>query len=329
LSAAVQTFGITKKFGNFTAVDHLNLKIKNEVFGLLGPNGAGKTTLIRMLVTVLPPTEGTATVAGADIVREADKVRERIGVVTQASTLDIELTAMQNMNLYGMYYGIPRKERQEKIDELLRVVGLADRANVRVAGYSGGMKRRLEIVRALVSDPKVLFLDEPTTGLDPQARAAVLDYVKRIHKEHGITLVITTHYLDEAENLCDRLAIVDHGVIVAEGTPTELKRKVSGGDIIEADFAILPEASLDALRKAEFVLQIKKRAGGLTILVKNGAEAVPKLVSLVDSNGGKLRTITLRELTLDDVFLEVTGRSISEDTNVGKRSASAWQGARR
>lgn len=329
MSAAVQTFGITKKFGNFTAVDHLNLKIKNEVFGLLGPNGAGKTTLIRMLVTVLPPTEGTATVAGADIVREADKVRERIGVVTQASTLDIELTAMQNMNLYGMYYGIPRKERQEKIDELLRVVGLADRANVRVAGYSGGMKRRLEIVRALVSDPKVLFLDEPTTGLDPQARAAVLDYVKRIHKEHGITLVITTHYLDEAENLCDRLAIVDHGVIVAEGTPTELKRKVSGGDIIEADFAILPEEALDALRKADFVLQIKKRAGGLTILVKNGAEAVPKLVSLVDSNGGKLRTITLRELTLDDVFLEVTGRSISEDTNVGKRSASAWQGARR
>ena len=330
MSASVQTFDITKKFGDFTAVDHLNMKIGHEVFGLLGPNGAGKTTLIRMLVTVLPPTEGTATVAGADIVREADKVRERIGVVTQASTLDPELTALQNMNLYGMYYGIPRNKRQEKIAELLKVVGLADRAKGRVAGYSGGMKRRLEIVRALVSEPKVLFLDEPTTGLDPQARAAVLEYVKRIHKEHGITLVITTHYLDEAENLCDRLAIVDHGVIVAEGTPTELKRKVSGGDIIEADFALLPEAALNAVKNADFVLQIKKREGGLTILVKNGAEAVPKLVSLVDSNGGKLRTITLRELTLDDVFLDVTGRSISEDTNVArKRFASAWQGARR
>jgi ABC-2 type transport system ATP-binding protein len=327
---AVQTFGITKKFGDFTAVNHLNLKIKDEVFGLLGPNGAGKTTLIRMLVTVLPPTEGTATVAGADIVREADKVRERIGVVTQASTLDIELTALQNMNLYGMYYGIPRKKRQEKISELLKVVGLADRAKIPVAGYSGGMKRRLEIVRALVSEPKVLFLDEPTTGLDPQARAAVLDYVKRIHEEHGITLVITTHYLDEAENLCDRLAIVDHGEIVAEGTPTELKRKVSGGDIVEADFAFLPEIALEAIKKADFVLQVKKRDGGLTILVKNGAEAVPKLVSLVDSKGGKLRTVTLRELTLDDVFLEVTGRSISEDTNVTrKRFASAGQGARR
>ena len=328
MNAEVQTFGITKKFGDFTAVDHINLKIKNEVFGLLGPNGAGKTTLQRMLVTVLAPTEGTATVAGADIVHEADKVRERIGVVTQASTLDIELTALQNMNLYGMYYGIPRSEREEKIKELLKVVGLADRAKIRVAGYSGGMKRRLEIVRALVSDPQILFLDEPTTGLDPQARAAVLEYVQRIHEEHGITLVITTHYLDEAENLCDRVAIVDHGKIVAEGTPTELKRKISGGDIVEADFVSLPDTALKALQKADFVLGIKKRDSGLTILVKNGAEAVPKLVSLVDSNGGKLRTVTLRELTLDDVFLEVTGRSISEDTNV-PRKGFAGQGSRR
>ncbi|HXX73245.1 MAG TPA: ATP-binding cassette domain-containing protein [Candidatus Acidoferrales bacterium] len=312
MELAVQTFGITKKFGDFTAVDHLNLKIGHEVFGLLGPNGAGKTTLQRMLVTVLAPTEGTATVAEADIVHEADKVRERIGVVTQASTLDIELTAWQNMNLYGMFYGIPRDERQQKIKELLKVVGLADRANIRVAGYSGGMKRRLEIVRALVSDPQILFLDEPTTGLDPQARAAVLEYVQRIHEEHGITLVITTHYLDEAENLCDRLAIVDHGKIVAEGTPTELKRKISGGDILEADFLSLPDNALKALEKADFVLGVKKRDRGLTILVKNGAEAVPKVVSLVDVNGGKLRTINLRELTLDDVFLEVTGRSLRE-----------------
>ena len=326
MDLSVQTLGITKQFGDFTAVDHLNLEIKHEVFGLLGPNGAGKTTLIRMLVTVLPPTEGTATVAGADIVREADKVRQRIGVVTQASTLDIELTALQNMNLYGMYYGIPRKKRQEKINELLKVVGLADRAKIPVASYSGGMKRRLEIVRALVSEPKVLFLDEPTTGLDPQARAAVLEYIKRIHEEHGITLVITTHYLDEAENLCDRLAIIDHGKVVAEGTPTELKRKVSGGDIVEAAFSLLPDVAFNALKTADFVLGIKKRGDGLTILVKNGAEAVPKLVSLVDSNGGKLRTMTLRELTLDDVFLEVTGRSISEDTNVTqKRFASITQ----
>ena len=308
----MQTFGITKKFGDFTAVDHLNLEIKHEVFGLIGPNGAGKTTLQRMLVTVLSPTEGTATVAGADILREATKVRERIGVVTQASTLDIELSAMENMNLYGMYYGMPRKQRQERIPELLKMVGLADRAKIPVAGYSGGMKRRLEIVRALLHEPQVLFLDEPTTGLDPQARAAVLEYIKRIHEERGITLVITTHYLDEAENLCDRLAIVDYGKIVALGTPTELKRKITGGDIVEADFSTLPYIALKVLERADFVLEIKRRSGGLTILVKNGAEAVPKIVGLVDSNGGKLRTITLRELTLDDVFLDFTGRSLRE-----------------
>jgi len=293
-------------------VNHLDLEIKHEVFGLLGPNGAGKTTLQRMLVTVLTPTEGTATVAGADIVREADKVRERIGVVTQASTLDIELSAIENMNLYGMYYGMSRQQRQERIPELLKVVGLADRAKIPVAGYSGGMKRRLEIVRALIHEPQVLFLDEPTTGLDPQARAAVLEYVKRIHEDHGITLVITTHYLDEAENLCDTLAIVDYGKIVALGTPTELKRKVSGGDIVEADFIDLPYIALKVLETADFVLEVKRRSGGLTILVKNGAEAVPKIVGLVDANGGKLRTITLRELTLDDVFLNVTGRSLRE-----------------
>jgi ABC-2 type transport system ATP-binding protein len=312
LDLAVQTFGITKKFGDFTAVDHLNLEIKHEVFGLLGPNGAGKTTLQRMLVTVLLPTEGTATVAGADIVKEGAKVRERIGVVTQASTLDIELSAMENMNLYGMYYGMSRKQRQERIPALLKVVGLADRAKIPVAGYSGGMKRRLEIVRALIHEPQVLFLDEPTTGLDPQARAAVLDYVKRIHEDHGITLVITTHYLDEAENLCDRLAIVDLGKIVALGTPTDLKRKVTGGDIVEADFTDLPYIVIKVLESADFVLEVKRRKDGLTILVKNGAEAVPKIVGLVDSNGGKLRTITLREITLDDVFLDVTGRSLRE-----------------
>ena len=308
----MQTFGITKKYGDFTAVDHLSLEIKHEVFGLLGPNGAGKTTLQRMLVTVLQPTEGTATVAGADIIHEADKVRERIGVVTQASTLDIELTAMQNMNLYGLYYGIPRNQRRERIAELLKIVGLTDQANVRVAGYSGGMKRHLEIVRALIHEPQILFLDEPTTGLDPQARASVLDYVKKIHEDHGITLVITTHYMDEADKLCDRLAIVDHGRIIAEGTPTELKRKVSGGDIVVADFKDLPYAVVKVLEKADFVLEVKRRIGGLTIVVKNGAEAPPKIVKLVDEAGGKLRAITLRELTLDDVFLDFTGRSLRE-----------------
>ena len=312
MDVAVQTFDITKKFGDFTAVDHINLEIKDEVFGLLGPNGAGKTTLTRMLTTILVPTEGTATVAGADVIHEAGKVRERIGVVTQAGTLDNELSAWENMDLYGKYFGVPKKQRQEKIKELLKVVELQDRARTLVGSYSGGMKRRLEIVRAMVHEPEVLLLDEPTTGLDPQARAAVLEYIQRIHEDHGIALLVTTHYLDEADKLCDRLAIVDHGKVVASGTPTELKRQVSGGDIVDAQFSNLPEAALKALEKAEFVNGVKRRDSNLTILVKNGAEAVPKIVGLIDSNGGKLRTITLRELTLDDVFLNFTGRSLGD-----------------
>jgi len=312
MDVAVQTFDITKKFDDFTAVDHINLEIKDEVFGLLGPNGAGKTTLTRMLTTILVPTEGTATVAGADIIHQADKVRERIGVVTQASTLDNELSAWENMDLYGKYFGVPKKQRQEKIKELLKVVELQDRAKTLVGSYSGGMKRRLEIVRAMVHEPEVLLLDEPTTGLDPQARAAVLEYIQRIHEDHGIALLVTTHYLDEADKLCDRLAIVDHGKVVASGTPTELKRQVSGGDIVDAQFSNLPEAALKALERAEFVNGVKRRDSNLTILVKNGAEAVPKIVGLIDSNGGKLRTITLRELTLDDVFLNFTGRSLGD-----------------
>jgi ABC-2 type transport system ATP-binding protein len=312
MDVAVQTFDITKKFDDFTAVDHINLEIKDEVFGLLGPNGAGKTTLTRMLTTILVPTEGTATVAGADIIHQADKVRERIGVVTQASTLDNELSAWENMDLYGKYFGVPKKQRQEKIRELLKVVELQDRARTLVGSYSGGMKRRLEIVRAMVHEPEVLLLDEPTTGLDPQARAAVLEYIQRIHEDHGIALLVTTHYLDEADKLCDRLAIIDHGKVVASGTPTELKRQVSGGDIVDAQFSNLPEAALKALERAEFVNGVKRRDSNLTILVKNGAEAVPKIVGLIDSNGGKLRTITLRELTLDDVFLNFTGRSLGD-----------------
>lgn len=312
MDAKVRTFDISKRFGNFNAVDHVNLEIGSEIFGLLGPNGAGKTTLTRMLTTILPPTGGTATVAGADIVREPGKVRERIGVVAQASTLDVELSAWENMDIYGQYYHVPRQLRQKRIRELLEVVGLADRAKHPVKSYSGGMKRRLEVVRSLIHSPEVLLLDEPTTGLDPQARATVWDYLVKVHKEDGIAVVITTHYMDEAESLCDRLAILDHGKVVALGAPIELKRKASGGDIVEAGFSGLPDIVLKTLEKADFVLEVKRRDGALTILVKNGAEAVPKIVELVDANGGKLRTIALREPTLNDVFLYFTGRSLGD-----------------
>jgi ABC-2 type transport system ATP-binding protein len=330
-TAAVKTIDITKKFGDLTAVNKINLTIdSDEIFGILGPNGAGKTTLIRMLTTVLSPSEGTAKVAGADIRKSPTKVRERIGVVSQAMTLDVELTAWENMNIYAKYFGVPGDVRRERIKELLDVVGLVDRADYLVGSFSGGMKRRLEIVRSLVHRPRILFLDEPTTGLDPQARNAVWEYLKKIHKEQNITLVITTHYLDEAESLCDRVAIVDLGKIVALGTPAELKRQVMGGDVVETEFAVLPDEALNALQSADFTLEAKRRENGLTLVVKSGAESVPKIVELVNAHGGRLNSITLREPTLDDVFLNFTGRSIREDTDVTKkRFVSSWQAMRR
>ncbi len=331
MNPAVQTVDLTKRFGDLTAVDRINFEIASgEIFGLLGPNGAGKTTLVRMLTTVLQPSKGSARVAGYDIRRNPTQVRESIGVVSQAMTLDVELTAWENMEIYAKYYDIPNGTRHERIKELLDVVGLADRADFTVGSYSGGMKRRLELIRSLIHRPKVLFLDEPTTGLDPQARSAVWDYLRRIHNEEKLTIALTTHYLDEAEALCDRVAIIDYGKLMALGTPNELKRKVMGGDVVEFEFAALPSEAFDALKRADFTIQIKKRESSLTVLVKNGAEAVPRIVELVDENGGKIRSITLREPTLDDVFLHFTGRSIREDTVITrKRFVSSWEAMRR
>ena len=328
MKTAVQTLDITKRFGDLAAVNKINFAIDTrEIFGLIGPNGAGKTTLIRMLTTVIPPTEGTARIAGYDIRHEQDQVRRSIGVVSQATTLDVELTAWENMNIYAKYYDVPAESRKDRIKELLDVVGLGDRASFTVGSYSGGMKRRLELVRSLIHRPKVLFLDEPTTGLDPQARSAVWEYLQGLHEKQEITVVITTHYLEEAEALCDRVAIVDYGKIMALGTPTELKRKVMGGDVVEAEVAALPNQALEALKNSKIALDVKKRENILTVLVRSGAEAVPRIVELVDKNGGKIRTMTLREPTLDDVFLSFTGRSIREDTAVtNKRFVSSWAG---
>ena len=329
MDAAVQTFDLTKRFGALTAVASISLEIdSDEIFGLLGPNGAGKTTLARMLTTVLPPTEGTAKVAGYDICRSPSLVRRKIGVVSQANTLDVELTAWENMELYAKYYHVPRDLRHERIKELLDVVGLAERAESPVGGFSGGMKRRLELVRSLIHKPSILFLDEPTTGLDPQARNAIWDYLKRIHKEEGITIVMTTHYLDEADSLCDRVAIVDYGKLVAKGSPSDLKQKVMGGDVIDAEFSALPDEAFEAVKNADFTLQAKKHDSTLTVLVKSGAEAVPNLVELVNVKGGKLRSLTLREPTLDDVFLHFTGRTLREDTTVARRRHGMQEGRR-
>jgi ABC-2 type transport system ATP-binding protein len=331
LDIAVKTIDLTKRFGEIIAVNEMNLQIgSSEIFGLIGPNGSGKTTLIRMLTTVLKPTNGTASVVGYDIIRDPTDVRKSIGVVAQAMTLDVELSANENMQLYAKYYNVPHSVRHQRIKELLDVVGLTDRGDYTVGSFSGGMKRRLELVRSLIHHPKILFLDEPTTGLDPQARISIWEYLRNVHKEEKIPIVITTHYLDEAETLCDRVAIVDYGHVVALGSPLDLKRKALGGDMVEAEFSTSIDDAFELLIKSDFALDVKIRDNSLTILVEKGAETVPKIVELADANGAKIRSITLREPTLDDVFLQFTGRSIREDTAVRRRKfVSAWEGLRR
>ncbi len=227
-SSAIRVEGLTKRFGSFTAVDHVSFKVpRGEVFGLLGPNGAGKTTVVRMLTTLLTPSDGKAYVAGHDITRHPRQVRESIGVIPQAMTSDLDLTGWENIDIYGEFYGVPRRERHARAQRLLKLVGLTERQNDLVASYSGGMRRRLEIARGLIHSPKVLFLDEPTIGLDPQSRRAVHDLLVQLRTESELTISLTTHYMDEAESLCDRIAIVNSGKIIALDTPAGLKASVA------------------------------------------------------------------------------------------------------
>jgi ABC-2 type transport system ATP-binding protein len=238
---AIEVDNIQKRFGDFQAVDGLNFDVASgEVFGLLGPNGAGKSTLIRMLTTLVPPTAGTARVNGFDIVRAPNDVRRSIGVIPQAMTSDLDLSANENMGIFAKLYGIPREKRHRVIKELLAAVDLEQWADKPVKMFSGGMRRRLEIARGLVHEPKIFFLDEPTTGLDPVSRVAVWEMLVRLKSERDLTILMTTHYMDEADKLCDRIAIVDHGKIAALDSPLKLKASIPGKNIIEVSFANVP-----------------------------------------------------------------------------------------
>jgi ABC-2 type transport system ATP-binding protein len=232
-NSAVEVQSITKKFGDFIAVDNVSFSVEaGETFGFLGPNGAGKTTLIRMLTTLLRPTSGDARVACCEVVKDPEAVRREIGVVPQAMTSDLDLTGYENMDIYGRFYDIPTHERRARIANLLETVGLTPRAQDLVATYSGGMRRRLEIARVLVHKPNILFLDEPTIGLDPQSRQVIWNFLRSFKEEDTMTIFLTTHYMDEAEEYCDRVAIIDHGTIIAIGSPEELKKQIPGKDII-------------------------------------------------------------------------------------------------
>jgi len=304
--------GLTKVFnGTLTAVDHVSFSVmRGEIFGFLGPNGAGKTTTINMLITVFKPTEGKASVLGFDIAKQDCNVRNVIGVVPQEYTADEDLTGLENVFLCADLYGIPRNVAKERAAELLKLVELTDFKDKKVQTYSGGMRRRLELACGLINRPKVLFLDEPTLGLDVQTRAATWDYIRKLKKEFGMTLFMTTHYLEEADALCDRVAIIDHGKIVVVGSPEELKHSL-GGDIIT--LGIKEDADVSELiRKVENVKDVKKEDGSYRIKVENGELTAPLIIEALRRKGHAVTRLSLTEPTLNEVYLEYTGRSMRD-----------------
>jgi len=310
----IQTSALTKIFDEITAVKKISITVKpGELFGLLGPNGAGKTTLINMLSTMIEPSAGSALVWGHDVVKEADFVRQNIGVVFQDTTLDDRLTGRENLDLHGRLYGLDGKTRKDRIKEVLSLVELTDRADAIVKTYSGGMMRRLEIARGLMHHPHVLFLDEPTLGLDPQTRLHIWDYIKLLNKEEGVTIMLTTHYMEEADKLCDRIAIIDHGEIVALDTPQVLKNML-GGDVItlELEKPAEIETLCVAYQKDGCAQTVSKKLNEVFITVKNGEREIPHVLALASGAGISITSVSLRKPTLDDVFIHYTGRAIRD-----------------
>src|SRR3989338_3179746 len=301
---------LKKNFGDFTAVDSINLQVKEgELFGLLGPNGAGKTTTLSMLSTILFSSSGTALVNGFDINKERIKVRKSIGIVFQDPSLDDELTAKENLDFHGRLYGMPKKLREERITEVLKLVELTDKASLKVRSFSGGMKRRLEIARGLMHHPKILFLDEPTIGLDPQTRRNIWDYIENLNEKEKLTIILTTHYMEEADYLCDRVAIIDHGKIIALGTPDELKKSM-GGDVISIEGEADKQGSV---LNEDWVKEKKLIDGKMNITVSSGESAIPKILEIAGRGGIIVNSVNLKKLTLEDVFIHYTGRAIREE----------------
>ena len=310
---AIEVTKLKKQFGDFVAVKEVSFTVHTgEIFGLLGPNGAGKTTLIRMMTTLTPPTSGTAVVGGHDVVSDSDGVRHAIGVIPQALTSDPELTARENMSIHAKLYGLTSAQRQELIPRLLESVGLTEFADKLVGSFSGGMRRRLEIARGLVHSPKILFLDEPTTGLDPVSRTAVWEMINKLKETASLTILLTTHYMDEADRLCDRIAIVDHGQLVALDTPTKLKDSVPGTDIVEAEFDNPPADWNAALEKLDGVAGVTTHDGVVHISSTSGPLTVGELMDLARDRGVTVRRVSVQGTTLDDVFLYYTGRQLRD-----------------
>jgi len=313
--SAIEVEHIVKKYGDFTAVDDVSFNVKEgEIFGLLGPNGAGKSTLIRMMTTLIPITAGYARIAGHDVAKEPNAARRMIGVIPQALTSDLDLTIEENMSIYAKLYDVPAKERQKSIDELLELVDLTKWRDAQTKTLSGGMRRRLEIARGLVHHPKIFFLDEPTTGLDPVSRVAVWEMLGNIKEHRQLTILITTHYMDEADRLCDRIAIVDHGKLVALDAPAALKASVPGSTVIEAQFANPPADWEQRLHTLDEVTSVQHEGAGMyRVLTGNGSRTTTELVEMAVKAGVAVKSLSVQNTTLDDVFVHYTGRQLRDE----------------
>lgn len=309
---AVETEGLTKKYNDLTAVDHLNLKIeKGKIFGLLGPNGAGKSTLLSMLCTIINPTSGSAKVNGYNIIKESAKVRQSIGIVFQDLSIDDRLTGKENLKFHAMLYDVPSGSMNARIQEVLQLVELEDRADSLVRTYSGGMIRRLEMARGLLHYPEILFLDEPTIGLDPQTREHIWDYVLTLAKNENLTVILTTHYMDEADLLCDDIAIIDHGKIKVRDSPENLKNYLEGDNIVVR--TNLPDKLASALSGKDFIIDIKATKDALLLNVRDGSKNAPNIINIARDLSVNVESIDISEPTLHDVFLHHTGKEIREE----------------
>jgi len=304
---------ITKRFGDFTAVDGISFSVEHgEIFALLGPNGAGKSTLIRMLTTLLPPTSGSATICGHDVLKQADAVRRLIGVIPQAMTSDMELSIEENLLIYAKLYGVPRERRRRLMAELIEAVELTKWKDKPVKNLSGGMRRRVEIARGLVHEPRVFFLDEPTTGLDPVSRVAVWEMLRQLKENRDLTVLITTHYMDEADKLCDRIAIVDHGKLVALDSPMKLKASISGSNILEVSFSMTPAGWEDRLRALPDVETVSGHDNVFRVATRNGPATTMALLEAAAQINLPVHSLSVQSTTLDDVFVHYTGRQLRD-----------------
>jgi len=310
---AIDVRNIVKKFGQFTAVNGISFAVEEgEIFGLLGPNGAGKSTLIRMLVTLLTPTAGTALVNGFDVVKQADGVRQSIGVIPQAMTSDLELSVEENLIIFAKLYSVPRATRERLIADLLEAVELTQWRKAQVKNLSGGMRRRVEIARGLVHEPRIFFLDEPTTGLDPVSRVAVWEMLAKIKRERNLTILITTHYMDEADKLCDRIAIVDHGELKALDSPLKLKASIPGKNTLEVSFSATPPGWQERLERLPGVETVTAHDNVFRIQTANGPATTLALMELAAGEGLTVVSLSVQSTTLDDVFVHYTGRALRD-----------------